>query len=89
MSNISYKTFITIKLLVGKVGEFWWETRLRLKLIVGHCIAPEGILSTWTIISYIVGHCVVMANPTCNLRFSIRMFGSALVDVAVKVGPLP
>jgi hypothetical protein len=25
---------MAIKLLVGKVGEFWWETRLRLKLIV-------------------------------------------------------
>jgi hypothetical protein len=37
MPNLSYNNSIAIKLLVGKVGEFWWETRLWLKLIVGHC----------------------------------------------------
>jgi hypothetical protein len=37
MPNLLYNNSIAIKLLVGKVGEFWWETRLWLKLIVGHC----------------------------------------------------
>jgi hypothetical protein len=32
MPNVLYKTFIAIKLLLGKVGEFWWVTRLWLKL---------------------------------------------------------
>jgi hypothetical protein len=34
-------------------------------------IAPEGILSTWTIISYIVGHCLIMANRPLILRLWI------------------
>jgi hypothetical protein len=36
--NVLYNNSIAIKLLKGKVGEFWWETRLWLKLIVGHCM---------------------------------------------------
>jgi hypothetical protein len=48
-------------------------------------IAPEGILSTWTIISYILGHCVVMANPIRHIRFTVRgMFGSTLVDIMIN-----
>jgi len=35
--NFLYNNSIAMKLLKGKVGEFWWETRLWLKLIVGHC----------------------------------------------------
>ena len=35
--NVLYNNSIAMKLLAGKVGEFWWETRLWLKLIVGHC----------------------------------------------------
>jgi hypothetical protein len=37
MPNLLYNNSIAIKLLVEKVGEFWWETRLWLKLIIGHC----------------------------------------------------
>jgi hypothetical protein len=36
MPSLLYNNSIAIKLLIGKVGEFWWETRLWLKLIVGH-----------------------------------------------------
>ena len=41
MLNVLYNNSIAIKLLVGKVGEFWWETRLWLKLIVGHLCCLE------------------------------------------------
>jgi hypothetical protein len=37
MPNLLYNNSIAIKLLVGKVGEFWWETLLWLKLIISHC----------------------------------------------------
>ena len=40
--NVLYNNSIAMKLLVGKVGEFWWETRLWLKLIVGHCSSNDG-----------------------------------------------
>jgi hypothetical protein len=40
--NVLYNNSIAMKLLKGKVGEFWWETRLWLKLIVGHCILTSN-----------------------------------------------
>lgn len=63
-------------------------TSLFLPLALCFCIAPEEILCTWTIISYIVGHCVVMANPTRKLRFSISMFRTTRADAAVKAEAL-
>jgi hypothetical protein len=57
MPSLLYNNSIAIKLLIGKVGEFWWETRLWLKLIVGHwysssirvCFCPGEYLYTESI----------------------------------------
>jgi hypothetical protein len=38
MSNALYNNSIVKKLRIGKVDKLWWETHLRLKLIIGHYI---------------------------------------------------